>query len=218
MEDILKKIVVEEFPVTQYYPVETHKDFFVIHHTVSPGNTAKGDINWWLQDTRQVATHCIITQDGIIHQCFKSQYWAHHIGSETKHFETFHLPNINTDLNRRSYSIEFDSLGPVDANGISLAYKGVKQTAGGIVEYKNKFRGYQFFEKYTDAQLESARALIKLLADAYEIPLKYNESMWDLSPEALGGKGKGIWTHVSFRPDKSDCHPMPELIQMLKSF
>ena len=40
--------------------------------------------------------------------------------------------------------------------------------------------------------------------------------MWDISDKALAGEA-GVWTHVSFRTDKSDCHPQPELIQMLKS-
>jgi hypothetical protein len=40
--------------------------------------------------------------------------------------------------------------------------------------------------------------------------------MWDLSNDALAGK-KGVYTHVSFRTDKSDMHPQPELIEMLKN-
>ena len=39
--------------------------------------------------------------------------------------------------------------------------------------------------------------------------------MWEVSQDALCGK-PGIYTHVSFRKDKSDCHPQKELIQMLK--
>ena len=26
-----------------------------------------------------------------------------------------------------------------------------------------------------------------------------------------------VFTHVSYREDKSDCHPQPDLIEMLKS-
>ena len=53
--------------------------------------------------------------------------------------------------------------------------------------------------------------------DRYNIPLEYNQDMWDVSINALKG-APGIWTHVSYRSDKSDCHPQPELIEMLQSF
>ena len=37
-----------------------------------------------------------------------------------------------------------------------------------------------------------------------------------LNSAALTGK-PGLWTHVNFRGDKSDCHPQPQLIEMLIS-
>jgi hypothetical protein len=40
--------------------------------------------------------------------------------------------------------------------------------------------------------------------------------MFDVSKEALSGES-GIWSHTSFRSDKSDIHPQGELIKMLKS-
>jgi hypothetical protein len=40
--------------------------------------------------------------------------------------------------------------------------------------------------------------------------------MWDVSKNALSGK-PGIYTHVSYRKDKSDCVPQPELITALQS-
>ena len=38
---------------------------------------------------------------------------------------------------------------------------------------------------------------------------------YNKSDEAKSGT-PGVWSHTSFRPDKSDVHPQPELIQMLK--
>ncbi len=40
--------------------------------------------------------------------------------------------------------------------------------------------------------------------------------MFETNKQALNGY-HGVFTHVSYREDKSDCHPQPELIQMLKS-
>jgi len=91
-----------------------------------------------------------------------------------------------------------------------------KNAVDSIVEYPNGYKGYFAFEKYTDEQIESLRKLLLYWGDIYNIPLDYNDDMWSINVKALSGQS-GIWTHVSYRVDKSDCHPQPELIQMLKS-
>ena len=40
--------------------------------------------------------------------------------------------------------------------------------------------------------------------------------MFETNEKALKGY-HGVWTHTSYRTDKSDCHPQPELIEMLKN-
>lgn len=193
-------------PDSQYYKEETKKTMIFLHHTVSPGNDQRGDINWWLNTPEKVATHCIITQDGVIWKTIDSKYWGHHLGLHTAN---------NTALNRTSYAIELDSLGPVDRNGISIAYPKLS-TKIGIQKYPNKFRGYQYFEKYTTDQIQAAKELIIAMCAKFNIPMAYNSDMWDVSNKALTGQ-PGIWSHISVRADKSDCHPQPELIEMLKS-
>lgn len=217
MNELLrKKISLVSFPDNQYYKEVTEKNQIVLHHTVSPGHSASGDIQWWLSTKERIATHVIITQDGNIHQCFNSKYWGHHLGITSKQFADRNLPDINLQLNKASYSIELDSLGPVTADGQSIAYENIKASAG-VVDYGEAgYRGHRYYEKYTDAQIESARLLILHIACAYGINTEYCSDMWDISNDALTGKN-GIWSHTSFRTDKSDCHPQPELIQMLNS-
>ena len=82
--------------------------------------------------------------------------------------------------------------------------------------YPEKFRGFDGYEKYTPAQIESVGLLCQYWNGKYGITMAYNESMWDVSKLALQGF-PGIWAHVSFRSDKSDCHPDPELVKLLKS-
>lgn len=193
-------------PDAQYYKEETKKTMIVLHHTVSPGLDPSGDINWWLKTPEKVATHCIITQDGTIWKTIDSKYWAHHLGLHTVN---------NIALNRVSYSIELDSLGPVTKEGVSVAYPSIK-TKVGVQEYPGKYRGYQYFEKYTPEQLQAAKELIIAMCNQFNIPKVFQQNMFDVNKLALQGT-PGIWTHTSFRADKSDCHPQPELIQMLKS-
>ncbi len=60
------------------------------------------------------------------------------------------------------------------------------------------------------------RQLLVYWGERYEIPLTYNEDMWDVSDRALAGQD-GVWSHTSYRSDKSDIHPQPEMIAMLKA-
>ena len=85
-----------------------------------------------------------------------------------------------------------------------------------VVEYSGLYKGHQYYHKYTDAQLESVRKLLLYFSDLFDIPKRYQEGMFDILPAALRGE-KGIFTHTSVRPDKSDCHPQTELIEMLQS-
>lgn len=215
-EQLMQKIDMVDFPKDQYYRAKTEKYQIYLHHTVSPGHSAKGDINYWLSTKSRIATHVIIDQNGQIWQCFSSKYWAHHLGIKTEVFQKLNLESLNLYLNKHSLSIELDSLGPLHADGSSKAYGSRCRQHGGIVEYTDKYRGFQYFERYTDAQLESLQMLLKYWSGVYEIDTTYRDEMWDVSKIALSGKS-GIWTHTSVRPDKSDCHPQEELIQILKS-
>jgi len=210
----LNEIIQVNFPENQYIKEKTNKNQIVLHHTVS-GQGVDGDIAWWRSTVERIGTALIIGWDGKIYQCFSSQYWAYHIGK-------------GSNLEKHSIGIEIDGWGaliyydkqwyPVKwDNNLkkyvpNLAIRPVKN----VIIYENGFRGFFGFERYTDEQIESVRKLLQYFSEKYNIPLDYNEDMWDVSNRALNGE-KGIWTHASFRIDKSDCHPQPELIQMLKS-
>lgn len=101
--------------------------------------------------------------------------------------------------------------------------------------YPKGFRDFYAFEKYTEEQITSVQKLILSLVQKFpDIDLTYQPSIWDINynnagesiGSANGAKGisynalagdSGIWTHVSYRADKSDCHPQPELIKMLRN-
>ena len=55
-----------------------------------------------------------------------------------------------------------------------------------------------------------------LWKEKYNIPLTYNEDIWDVTTRALKGDA-GVFTHNSVRYDKIDVTPQPKLIEMLKS-
>ena len=85
-----------------------------------------------------------------------------------------------------------------------------------VYVYDSPFRGSFYYQKYTDKQFESLEKLINYLVVTYNIPKDYKKDMWDISRSALSGR-PGIYTHASFRKDKSDCHPQDELIEILNT-
>lgn len=219
----LNEIKLVDFPKDQYYRESFDKKQVFIHHTVS-GIGVDGDLQHWIGTKPRIATCIIIDRKGDIYQCFGSKYWGHHLGIKVKVFKdneiTLKLNEKNRVinnvlLNKHSVGIELDSWGWLEEkNGKYYSYTG--KEVNDVQIYDKPFRGHTVYEKYTCEQLESLEKLLMYWNGKYDIPLCYNEDMWDLSKNALNGYG-GIWTHVSVRPDKSDCHPQPELIAMLKN-
>lgn len=221
----LGKIETVDFPDNQYFHEEYTKKQIVLHHTIS-GNGVEGDINSWEDDSKRVATCMIIDRDGIPWQLFSSKYWAGHLG----------VGNLNLD--RHSLGIELDNWGwlvPGDGTSKQFGYnsdgspKFVRTVTGKyytyygnsvtvpMTYYPDGFRGYHYYEQYTEKQLRTLGELLLYWKMRYAIHLCYNSDMWDVSQRALNGS-PGVWTHVSYRPmpEKSDCHPQPNLIEMLK--
>ncbi len=228
--NILEKIVTVGFPPDQYYREFTDKSQIDFHHTVS-GKGVEGDIAWWLSSKSRIATALIIDREGIPWQCFSSRFWAHHLGVTKAMFKKYGVVNTNEALNKASIGIELDSWGPLMRTGSGKWYsvrKGKKKgqfvpntftppvKESNIQFYPDGFRGFEAFEKYTPAQLDTAGELCQYWNKVYGITMAYNSDQWDVSVRALRGAA-GIWNHVSFREDKSDCHPDPNLIKLLKN-
>ena len=207
------------FPNTQYYKEEIGKKQIVLHHTAS-GRGVDGDFRHWLSNTERVATCVIIDADGIVHQCFNSKYWGHHLGitfAGNKIPLNYKTTQNNIKLNKESIAVEIDAWGGLtNKNGKWLSYTGKEVPKENVIEYPTGFRGYYGFERYTDKQIETVKKLLIYWNEIYKIPLSYNQDMWNVNEKALSGNS-GIWTHASYRSDKSDCHPQENLVSMLKS-
>ena len=122
----------------------------------------------------------------------------------------------DTQINKAAIQIELDSWGGLVKRG-GYFYNGYgKKFEGDVVDYGNDYRGFKYFEKYTDKQLAAYGELLCYLSTQYSIPITYSyDDLFKLSKKALRGE-RGHFTHCSYRPDKSDLHPQPELLKMLK--
>ncbi len=233
MSEYLKKIKFKEvkFPEEQYFNEVHNKTQIVLHDTVS-GRGTNGDFRHWLTTPQRIATCIIVDWKGVAYQCFSSKYYAYHLGIKGRLFKKFDLPYQN--LNKSSIGIEIDAWGQllligskfynwfgkeVDKDRVTVYEKPYRTYMSGNFFEKNCMLGEpcHFYERYTEEQIETVKNLMHHFRVRYGIHLGYNEDMWDLSKNALSGKG-GIWAHTSFRESgKADCHPQTELIDMLKS-
>lgn len=213
VDDILQRSI----PDTEYFKEEYVKSQIVLHHTVS-GPSADGDISSWLNDGQRVSTFALIDREGMCHQMFPSRYWSHHIGLKSEKLRSMGLMDFSTrnlDLNRKSIGIELDNWGPLikSDDGYHTAAYGNKVDVP-VVEYENPYRGYTTYESYTVPQLITLGSLLLYLCDKYNIPIGMKRDLFKVNLNAIRGE-PGIWTHSSFREDKSDCHPDPMIIEML---
>jgi hypothetical protein len=124
------------------------------------------------------------------------------------------LPYKNLD--KTSIGIELCNWGWLTQRGGEFyTYTGHKLPAERVIKLDKPFRGHEYWEAYTDEQIESVRELLLLWRDRYGIDLTYNEDIWDVTKRALTGQS-GVFTHNSVRPDKTDCAPQENLISALK--
>jgi N-acetyl-anhydromuramyl-L-alanine amidase AmpD len=185
----------------------------MLHHTVSqPGYAKKVIDEWNNRSNSSVATHFVLDVDGTFYQTIPLDgYYAYHVG--IKH------PN-NFKLTQSAIGIEIVNWGGL-TNRVGELFNAYGQSVGSVndsdkISFKNGYRGYYFFQKYTDAQVDALRQMMLFLNDKYGIPLDYNSDMFDVSPKALAVT-PGIWSHTSVKGEKSDIFPQPEVIGMLKS-
>ena len=206
-------IVQTPLSASQYVKEMPKKTQIVLHHTVSNRNAANV-IRGWDNTPEKVATAVVVGGDGVIHQAYSSKYWASHLGLGTKHFTPLGLKYQNLDKN--SIGIEICAYGPLKYDGGEFkTIYGQTIPRDEVEELETPFKKHKFWHTYTDEQIESVEKLLKYWTRVYDIPLVYNEDMWDISKEAMSG-APGIWNHTSYRTDKSDCYPAANLIAMLK--
>lgn len=149
--------------------------------------------------------------DGKILNTFDDKYWAYHLGINN---------NQSLDLNSKSIGIEFCNYGPLTLGVDGRFYNSVNKLVNekDVVKLDRPFRGYDYFEKYTDAQLNNARNLIIYLINKHDIQIEgriYNENWFNYNTSYQ--TNGGIRSHSHVRKDVFDIFPQKEMIQMLNS-
>ena len=204
-----------------------YKKQIILHHTAG-GPRPDFTIGWWEQDTQRVGTSFVIGRksgdpdafDGVVYRAFPEYLWAYHLGLSKKNSSI--SADLRSSLNKTSIGIEICSYGPLTKKEDGTFRTVVNNKVippDEVTDLGDKWREYQYFEKYTARQLEATKNLILTLAYYFNVPvddLAYDSKWFGINKDALNGT-PGIWTHVNYRKDKTDCFPQPELIDMLNS-
>ncbi|MNK18855.1 N-acetylmuramoyl-L-alanine amidase [compost metagenome] len=218
----LSKIKQVPLRESEYLKEATTKTQIVLHHTA--GNSSGVNVvKDWDTDARGRIATCVVisgkgaanSPDGEIVQCFSSKFWAYHLGVKKEVFEAYNLPQKNLD--KLSIGIEICNWGQLTLkNGKYYNYVNREVPASEVTTLDTPYKGYKYFHKYSDAQIESVRQLLTYWKDLYNINLSYDYAqLFEVNKKALSGTN-GLYTHNSYRKDKVDAYPCPRLIEMLK--
>jgi len=197
----------------QYLTQEYEKKSIFLHHTV--GTNAMSAWRWWNSTPERVGTPYIIDRDGSILECFDPKMWAFHLG----------VVGDDNWHEKHSINIELVSAGPlVEENKEYRFYplypnKLRWTTIPESEVIKKKWRGYEIFHNYSDAQLESLSWLIgRLFLDFPGLRVDNDlEKFFEYDKSVLTEHKGGIWSHSTVRENKSDIIPTKELIKALIS-
>lgn len=216
----IKQVPLKE---TQYFKEDVIKKQIVLHHTAGACSAVNVMQNWNVDDRGRIATCVAISgpgsktsPDGEIVQGFSSKHWAYHLGVKTEVFRAYKVPYY--ELDKHAIGIEICNWGQLDLeNGKFINYVDKEVPADQVTTLDTPYKGYKYFHKYSDAQIESVKNLLLYWKDTYKIDLTYNyDQLFSVNLKALKGEN-GLFTHNSYRKDKIDIYPCPRMIAMLKS-
>jgi hypothetical protein len=209
----------------EYFEEETKKEYIFLHHTAG-WNNPYTVIDGWSNDSRgKIGTEFVVgginfktgdsTFDGTALKCFPKNNYAYHLGGSP----------INGKMHKCSVGIEICNFGWVtQRDNKFFTYTGTEIPASQVTRLKSKFRGYEFYHKYTEKQIEKVFNLIKYLSDLHSIDYsiglptmikKFGVKAFEKYDDIVAGKVKGILSHTNVRSDKTDIFPQPEIIEML---
>lgn len=168
----------------EYFPIDFKKTIIYLHHTEG---SSRPDyvIQGWDNDSsdgtaNRIATSFVIggkstrdgdtSWDGVIVRCFPESQWAWHLGAK----------GTNGLFDKISVGIELCNYGYLNKSktGQFMTYVNTIVPEDQVVELSKSFRGYRYYHKYTDAQLNSLRELLVFLGVKFSINLKMGLQEW----------------------------------------
>ena len=204
------QIIVPKLGSGHYYKEKTTKRKIVLHYTVGD---CKSAYNTLTNQNEKVSVSYLVSREGKVIQLFDDKYWSYHLGAGAI--------GGNKAMSSESIGIEIANFGPLTRKGYELhtCYSTDKKPQiycdiGDTNHYifiKDGFRGYQYFAKPTQEQIEAVKKLISFLCSKHNIPNAYltDEDRYEVfKSSSIATRYSGICSHVNFRKDgKWDIGP-----------
>jgi len=207
----------------------SNKEYIFLHHTAGWDNPYK-TIESWNSDSRgRIGTHFVIggdsirgesEHDGVVVKCIPDEFFAYHLGGTKKH-------GIDFYMHSHSVGIELCNFGQLIQRGQSFyTWAGQRVSDSQVCDLGFEFRGYRYWHKYSDKQLNSLYFLLKHLSFKHDIDLNVGLKTWvstfedgafEFNEKAVAGEIKGLLSHTNVRKDKYDVFPQKEMIELIKS-
>lgn len=170
---------IHQLDINSYYPDPHPKDSIFLHHTEGYYRPDWVIESWNRNKTNstnkiRTAASLVIggkdpvksddSFDGKVLQAFPPNSWAHNLSIKSKK---------NTFLNQKSISIELCNFGPLieSLNGGFYTRSNIRIPEDQVCELEEQFRGFKYFQKYSEKQLISLREILIDLSNRFEIDL-----------------------------------------------
>lgn len=208
-------------PVGTYFPGPVKKQWIFLHHTAGWENPYQVADMWARDDRGNVATEFILGGqsvrdgntkfDGELIQCFPEGGYGWHTGTG------------NSVMHRNSVAIEVCCMGQI-VNG--KTYVNTPADPKQVVKLAKPFRGFQYWHRYSDAQIETLKQWILFVSQKYGIDprvglVEYVRAKgadgFDVLDLAKANSTPGMYSHTNVLRGKVDMFPQQELIDMLLS-
>ena len=214
-------------PKGEYLEGPTTKYWLFIHHTAGWNNPYKCVDNWGRDKRGRVATQYVIggphplnsdlTYDGVVVDCIPEGGYGWHLGKNGSQY-----------MHTHSIGVEVCNFGWLTKKGDKYyTYANTQVHPDNVCDLGFKFRGYQYWHNYSEAQIDALKSVILYVQKEHNIDVtkglveemnkKEAAIAFDWNSDAYYGKKHGMWTHTNTRKDKSDMYPHPKLVEMLKS-
>lgn len=207
-------------PKGEYKSEITNKEYVFIHHTAGWHNPYKCIDSWGRDSRGSICTEFVLggqsvkgnddTYDGVMVQAFPDGHYGWHLGK-----------NGSQHMHTHSVGIEVCNFGYIKDG---KTYAGTRVAESEIVELDKPFRGFKYWHRYSDLQIEQLRLWLHYIAERDGIDIrkglveeikKNGADGFEFNEDAYYGRVKGLWTHTNTRKDKFDMFPQQELLDML---
>lgn len=181
-----------------YYTEKTKKTQVFLHFTVG---SIKGDVATLGKKDNHVSVSYLVDRQGNIYNMFDDSMWSYHLGGS--------CVGGNKAMSRQSIGIEISNYGPLKLEGGTYtdAYKNLYTTDPAYVD-KTSFRGYDYYAKMTDVQIDAVCHLLHDICERHSIPDTYKTDTGNVFRTAADALAySGILCHTDVRSDKFDFPP-----------